>query len=323
MLVGHKFASRMMPPSLALWSGLVSIAGILLSVYMVMDKYSTTGRSSCDLSERISCSAINNSSFSMLLGLPVAVWGVVWFLISAAFSFLLRRAETLGSVRIQPESCPPLPASAVWATALLAWCVAGVGFIFYLLGAELVLGAICPMCTLVHVVVAFLFYTSLRLYGRHAPHASEAPFAAFVLVVTSPQAIAALLRAMRLAIPWLAALAAAPLVIFFVISVATGLSPLSPEQAAFRTCLIEKGHQLVIYATAECAMCQSQVELLGPRVMQMVQHVNCSSGVSCKDKNLKGFPTWIVLDSSEEEIARFFGFRTLAQLMSLASCGVS
>jgi hypothetical protein len=135
--------------------------------------------------------------------------------------------------------------------AMLAWCVAGAGFIVYLLVAEIILGAICPMCTAVHVLVAFLFYASLRLYARHAipPHSRDAssPLPTFFASATSLPTLTSAARALQPLLPALAALAALPLVIFILATIS--LPALDPSHAALRTCVLTNRQQLVFYGT--------------------------------------------------------------------------
>jgi uncharacterized membrane protein len=75
-------------------------------------------------------------------GIPVAVLGLVFF--AAMMPACLSAAWRAGHPAIR------------WGRALLA--LAGVGFVFYLVYAELfVLDAICLWCTAVHVITVALF----------------------------------------------------------------------------------------------------------------------------------------------------------------------
>lgn len=315
----------------ALWAACVSVAGVLLSLYMVADKYRSSGRSSCDLSERISCSVINNSEFASLFGVPVAVLGIVWFLVIGFLSYRLHNhpngsASTLSSASGTIYTNKGMSEAAALAMAMLAWCVAGAGFIVYLLVAEIILGAICPMCTAVHVLVAFLFYASLRLYARHAipPHSRDAssPLSTFFASATSLPTLTSAARALQPLLPALAALAALPLVIFILATIS--LPALDPSHAALRTCVLTNRQQLVFYGTDTCAACRRQKEVLGPDLLQLVRYVDCvRTPSSCAGKELKGYPTWAVEDWSGQERARHYGLRTLSQLLSLAACDVA
>lgn len=249
-------------PRWALWSVWASVAGVGLSTYMVLDKYRASGRSSCDLSERISCSVINNSAFASLLGIPIAVYGVVWFLV---LGFLAHRLHRLHSASSPSSLLTTKPAAvisnvgptsmseaAALAAALAGWCLAGTGFVGYLLVAELVLGAICPLCTLVHVLVGFLLHASLRLYARHGLHQPGTPLAAtlaaLLATTTSRAAVTAAARELRPLLPSLAMLAAMPLVVFL-IATSVVLPTFHPSHAALRACVIAQRQQLVLYGS--------------------------------------------------------------------------
>src|SRR5690242_14627079 len=55
------------------------ILGSLVSVYLVYEHYEEN-QSVCDINNTISCGIINKSAFSVLLGVPIAIFGVLWYL---------------------------------------------------------------------------------------------------------------------------------------------------------------------------------------------------------------------------------------------------
>lgn len=93
----------------------------------------------------VDCEQVITSAESMLGPVPVAVLGLLWFGVFLVFD-LLRR--TPGGGRL---------------TGLeLAWAIAGLLSVFYLVYAELFLiGAICLWCTAIHAIVVVLFLTSV------------------------------------------------------------------------------------------------------------------------------------------------------------------
>ena len=65
-----------------LWSiVLLSILGFVTSLYLSYRHFfPAIGNTICDISATISCTLVNSSAYSTLLGAPVALFGVVWFI---------------------------------------------------------------------------------------------------------------------------------------------------------------------------------------------------------------------------------------------------
>ena len=127
----------------------LSVIGLITSIYLAQSHFSPpTDGSFCDVSSSVSCSLVNTSSFSKLLGVPVAIFGALWFLILLFASWRAIRNETLY-------------------TGLLGWNVLGILFVIYLITAEFILKAICPMCTVVHVITIITFVLAILLYRGH------------------------------------------------------------------------------------------------------------------------------------------------------------
>lgn len=91
----------------------------------------------CDLNGVVSCSRVLDSPFAQLFGIPVAALGVSWYLVLVWAAFLLLTASPFA-----PELV----------VLVLGWCALGCLFVVYLLLVELYLGAICPLCTIIHVL---------------------------------------------------------------------------------------------------------------------------------------------------------------------------
>jgi uncharacterized membrane protein len=93
----------------------------------------------------VDCDQVTNSAESMVGPLPVAVLGVVWFVVFLGLvgAYRWRHARQLLNVQV-------------------GWAVLGLLSVFYLVYAELFwIGAICLWCTAIHVIVAALFLSSL------------------------------------------------------------------------------------------------------------------------------------------------------------------
>src|SRR3989344_3305200 len=66
----------------------LSLVGILISLYLVQNHYAPPSQGSfCDLGETLSCSLVNTSVFSELFHVPVALLGALWFFSLIIFSW--------------------------------------------------------------------------------------------------------------------------------------------------------------------------------------------------------------------------------------------
>lgn len=113
----------------------LSMAGIIISIYLSVQHYAPSSSAFCDFQEHVSCSLINNSVYSEIFGAPVALLGVLWFSVSLFISLLALRNN---------KRAPAV---------LLAWSVLGASFVFYLIYVEFILQAVCPLCLVVQTIV--------------------------------------------------------------------------------------------------------------------------------------------------------------------------
>jgi uncharacterized membrane protein len=120
---------------------LLSAAGLAVSIYLTVAHYGSPELLVCSEGAVVDCATVTSSEQSRLLGIPVAVLGVAFFLFMTALSTPLawRSAHrTVGWLR-------------------LAGAGAGVLFVVYLVAAEfLLIGKICLWCTVVHVITLAL-----------------------------------------------------------------------------------------------------------------------------------------------------------------------
>ncbi|RPJ85580.1 MAG: hypothetical protein EHM13_00570, partial [Acidobacteria bacterium] len=124
----------------------LAAAGVALSIHhrLLTDP---TYRSFCDVSTTISCSQVYMSVYGSVLGIPVALWGLLWW----AFVALLLLLALFGPAGFR-ESL---------AGYLFAFSTVGLAVILYLAyAAFFVLKAVCLMCLLTYVAVIGLFIVS-------------------------------------------------------------------------------------------------------------------------------------------------------------------
>jgi uncharacterized membrane protein len=115
---------------------LLALIGLVLAGYLVKEHYASTGASFCDINAQFNCGAVNQSQYAVFLGVPVAVLGLLYYLLLLGFAAsepILRRGLDLDDEL----------------AALLAVGLALLGLLFsaYLTGIEaFVLHVFCPLC---------------------------------------------------------------------------------------------------------------------------------------------------------------------------------
>jgi len=123
----------------------LALAGIFISVYLTLYKLGVIGELSCTLG---SCETVNTSRWSIFLGLPVAAWGLLFYL--DVFGVAL-----LGTM-------PRWENEPVISIVLVVEAAIGVLFSAWLTYLELaVIHAICIWCVTSAVIVLIIFLVSL------------------------------------------------------------------------------------------------------------------------------------------------------------------
>jgi uncharacterized membrane protein len=123
----------------------LALAGILISVYLTLYKLGVIGELSCSLG---SCETVNTSRWSIFLGLPVAAWGLLFYL--DVFGVAL-----LGTM-------PRWENEPVISIVLAVEAAIGVLFSAWLTYLELaVINAICIWCVTSAVIVLIIFLVSV------------------------------------------------------------------------------------------------------------------------------------------------------------------
>lgn len=125
--------------------------GLIASIYLTWLHYASGVPIACPEGGVINCLAVITSPESTLLGIPVAVFGLVFFLGALALVLWRRRGA------------PPLASFLA-----LTWMVGGFAVVVVLVWTELfVVDRICLWCTFTHVMALSLF--ALELWPAPAP----------------------------------------------------------------------------------------------------------------------------------------------------------
>ncbi len=145
-------ATRLAGPTRLRWGALVpAVLGLAASVYLTVEHFTASTSLACPESATINCQKVTSSSYSHLLGVPVALGGALYFVVMVAL--------------VSP------PAWRVPALHRVRVVAAGVGVlaVLYLVWAELLrIDAICLWCTVVHVCAVWLFGAVLWYAGTPA-----------------------------------------------------------------------------------------------------------------------------------------------------------
>jgi uncharacterized membrane protein len=120
----------------------LSLAAVGISSYLTVTHYSDPAALACPDTGIVNCTLVTTSSSSVMLGIPLAVLGLVWAVVMTALTvpWAWRSARA-------------------WVDrARLAASGAGAAMVLYLVYVELFrIGAICLWCTAMHVTAVLLF----------------------------------------------------------------------------------------------------------------------------------------------------------------------
>ena len=146
---------------------MLSLIGVFLSIYLTLYKLGYIGSLQCAVG---SCETVNTSRWATFLGLPVAAWGLGFYVSALGLSLL----------GVQEQYVDRRWVSAAL-TGLTGWGVLFSGWLTYL---ELfVIDAICMWCVISAIIVAIMFVISLadlrefRGAIGHQPSAISEPMA--------------------------------------------------------------------------------------------------------------------------------------------------
>jgi uncharacterized membrane protein len=125
----------------------LALAGLGVSIYLTIAHFTESTLAGCSETKGlVNCTKVTTSAQSYVFGIPVAVLGLAFYLFAVAvmspWAWRAARRE-IHLVRI-------------------ASLVVGIGFVLYLLYAELfIIGSICLYCTSVHVITFLLFVLTM------------------------------------------------------------------------------------------------------------------------------------------------------------------
>ena len=123
----------------------LALAGIFISLYLTLYKIGVIGELSCSIG---SCETVNTSKWSRFLGLPVAAWGLVFYL----DVFVVALVGTMRRFEFEPAISFVLVGEAAVGVLFSAWLT------YLELG---VIHAICIWCVTSAVIVTLILLTTI------------------------------------------------------------------------------------------------------------------------------------------------------------------
>ena len=139
-------ASRGPAPWLQVVTFVLALAGLGVSIYLTIAHFTESALAGCSESGLVNCTKVTTSPQSYVFGIPVAVLGLAFYVFAVAimspWAWQAARRE-IHLLRI-------------------ASLVVGIGFVLYLIYAELfIIGSICLYCTSVHAITFVLFVLTM------------------------------------------------------------------------------------------------------------------------------------------------------------------
>jgi uncharacterized membrane protein len=128
-----------------MWMALTSLVGLFVAAYLSLYKLGYLGAITCTVG---SCETVQMSKWATLLGLPVAVWGIGFYLLVLALTV----AGTMGQLAESRGLSLTLLVLTGWGLVFSAW----------LTWLELfVIHAICQWCVVSAILATILFGLSI------------------------------------------------------------------------------------------------------------------------------------------------------------------
>eukprot|EP00667_Euglena_gracilis_P017492 EG_transcript_18455 len=278
----------------------LAVAGTAFSIYLVRQHFSD-GPSLCDINAVLSCQKVSRSRFSVLFGVPVAVWGIVWNLTVVHLS-----SQSISILQRDMFKDRDLVKSNFF--FLMAWSIAGVGFVLYFVLAEVLVGAVCVVCTAVHALTAATAYLTRTLCQQAGVSPNPIDHAPLLQRWLSGLSLLALL--LILGFNTMGSTTEAP---------SAKPAPLAFDLDALAKCIRDRG--FVLFSSPSCVHCQEQRALLGPAV-ELVPTTECSGEglTACVVRhNIQALPTWLQITDGVER-RRHSGLLTLPALSNFTAC---
>jgi len=148
--VADDLSARPAAPGPAVWlqiaTFVLALAGLGVSIYLTIAHFTESTLAGCSESGLVNCTKVTTSPQSYVFGIPVAVLGLAFYVFAVAIMSPWAWRATRREVHL----------------VRIASLVVGIGFVLYLIYAELfIIGSICLYCTSVHAITFILFVLTM------------------------------------------------------------------------------------------------------------------------------------------------------------------
>ena len=124
----------------------LALAGLGVSIYLTIAHFTESTLAGCSESGLVNCTKVTTSPQSYVFGIPVAVLGLAFYVFAVAIMSPWAWRATRREIHL----------------LRVASLVVGIGFVLYLIYAELfIIGSICLYCTSVHAITFILFVLTM------------------------------------------------------------------------------------------------------------------------------------------------------------------
>ena len=124
----------------------LALAGLGVSIYLTIAHFTESTLAGCSESGLVNCTKVTTSPQSYVFGIPVAVLGLAFYVFAVAIMSPWAWRATRREIHL----------------LRIASLVVGIGFVLYLIYAELfIIGSICLYCTSVHALTFLLFVLTM------------------------------------------------------------------------------------------------------------------------------------------------------------------
>ena len=148
--VADDLSARPAAPGPAFWLQIATFAlalgGLGVSIYLTIAHFTESTLAGCSESGLVNCTKVTTSPQSYVFGIPVAVLGLAFYVFAVAIMSPWAWRASRREIHL----------------LRIASVVVGIGFVLYLIYAELFLiGSICLYCTGVHALTFLLFVLTM------------------------------------------------------------------------------------------------------------------------------------------------------------------
>lgn len=135
------------------------IISIITSVYLTYLHYAEE-ESFCDISSTISCDIVNKSEWSELFGIPVAIFGLITFILLYIITILIAKNfnKAIFGIKFNKENLLLLM------SLILAWSLIFALYLLVYVEYYKLKGTYCLLCIFLDIIIFIMLLISLKMY---------------------------------------------------------------------------------------------------------------------------------------------------------------